>query len=266
MIFYFTGTGNSLYAAKQLDTDVISIPQTIHRKDQTYEADMIGIVCPVYGHEMPPMVKDFLKKAEFHAEYFYLVLTYGNLHGGAAFLAEKELRAGGKRADYINTLKMADNFLPAFDMEEQMASEPEKRVEEQIDRIRRDIAGRRRWIQPSGEEDREWHGKYLEAQKSLPDDLWSHIYRVTEDCIGCGICTRVCPAGCIRLEGQRAVYIMENCQMCMACIHHCPQNAIRLNIPEKNPQARYHNSHIRLTEIVNANDQHPELYKPRGIW
>ena len=31
------------------------------------------------------------------------------------------------------------------------------------------------------------------------------------------------------------------------------------------PQARYHNSHIRLTEIVSANDQHPELYKPRGI-
>ncbi|WP_072524061.1 EFR1 family ferrodoxin [Clostridium sp. Marseille-P3244] len=265
MIFYFTGTGNSLYAAKQLDAEVVSIPQAIHRKDQTYEADTIGIVCPVYGHEMPSMVKDFLKEAKFCTDYLYLVLTFGNFHGGAASLAERELRAAGKRADYINTLKMADNFLPAFDMEEQMGSEPEKRVEEQIDRIRRDIAGRRRWIQPAGEEDREWHRKYLEAQKLLPDDLWSHIYRVTEDCIGCGICTRVCPAGCIRLEGQRAVYTMENCQMCMACIHHCPQNAIRLNTPEKNPQARYHNSHIRLTEIVNANDQHPELYKPRGI-
>lgn len=30
MIFYFTGTGNSLYAAKELDTDLISIPQAIH--------------------------------------------------------------------------------------------------------------------------------------------------------------------------------------------------------------------------------------------
>lgn len=43
--------------------------------------------------------------------------------------------------------------------------------------------------------------------------------------------------------------------MCMACIHHCLQNAIRLTIPEKNPAARFHNSHIRLTEIVKANDQ-----------
>ena len=84
-------------------------------------------------------------------------------------------------------------------------------------------------------------------------------YQITEDCIGCGICTRVCPAGCIHLEKQKAVHTLENCQICMACIHHCPKNAVRLTIPEKNPEARYHNEHIRLTEIVQANDQHVSL-------
>lgn len=29
MIFYFTGTGNSLYAAKQLEDDLTSIPQAM---------------------------------------------------------------------------------------------------------------------------------------------------------------------------------------------------------------------------------------------
>ena len=48
MIFYFTGTGNSLYAAKQLDPELISIPQAIHRDRLIFEADSIGIVCPVY--------------------------------------------------------------------------------------------------------------------------------------------------------------------------------------------------------------------------
>lgn len=32
----------------------------------------------------------------------------------------------GKKADYINTIKMVDNFLPGFDMNEQIATEPEK--------------------------------------------------------------------------------------------------------------------------------------------
>lgn len=256
MIFYFTGTGNSLYAAKQLDPELISIPQAIHRDRLIFEADSIGIVCPVYGHEMPAMVKEFLKKAEFRTDYFYLVLTYGNIHGGAAELAEQELASGGKRADYINTLKMVDNFLPGFDMKEQIAIDPEKRVDEHIAQIKADIDSRRKWIQPVSEEDREWHRQFLARQAGNPAGLWKNIYKVTEECIGCGICTRVCPAGCIYLDDQRAVHTAENCQMCMACVHHCPKNAIRLTIPEKNPFARYHNGHIRLTEIVQANDQH----------
>lgn len=255
MVFYFTGTGNSLYVAKRLDPERVSIPQAAREARPSYEADVIGVVCPIYGHEMPGMVKDFLRRAVFRTGYFYLVLTYGNNHGGTTEQAAQELERYGKRADYINVLKMVDNFLPAFDMAEQIASEPEKRIEEQIRAIQTDIERRKEWISPVTEEDREWHRRFLARHRSSPQDQKSCLYKVTEACIGCGICTRVCPAGCIRLREQRAVHGMENCQMCMACIHHCPQNAIRLTVPEKNPAARYHNEHIRLTEIVKANEQ-----------
>ena len=53
MVFYFTGTGNSLYIAKKLDAAPISIPQIIRRENLTFRAEQIGIVCPIYGHEMP---------------------------------------------------------------------------------------------------------------------------------------------------------------------------------------------------------------------
>ena len=61
MIFYFTATGNSLYVAKQLSKDCRSIPKVIHG-DCHYRAESIGIVCPVYGHEMPAMVKRFFNR------------------------------------------------------------------------------------------------------------------------------------------------------------------------------------------------------------
>lgn len=42
----------------------VSIPQAIHGERAVYSADSIGIAAPVYGHELPQMVKDFLKKTK----------------------------------------------------------------------------------------------------------------------------------------------------------------------------------------------------------
>ena len=116
MIFYFTGTGNSLYVAKKLDENCISIPQVIKQEQLEFMADSIGIICPVYGHEMPGMVKEFIRRATFRTDYMFIVLTYGAHHGGAAEIADSFLQSVGKKADYITSIEMVDNFLPAFDM------------------------------------------------------------------------------------------------------------------------------------------------------
>ena len=104
MVFYFTGTGNSLYIAKQIEKNPISIPQVIHKESQEFSADSIGIVAPVYGHEVPQMVRNFLKNAVFHTDYFYIILTYGNRHGGAAELAKNLCDACGIAVNYINVI------------------------------------------------------------------------------------------------------------------------------------------------------------------
>ncbi len=120
MVFFFTGTGNSLSIAKQIEKNPISIPQAIHQTPLEFTDDTIGIVAPVYGHEVPAMVKAFLQKGKFHTPYFYMVLTYGNRHGGAAQLAKQLCEECGIAPSYINIVLMVDNWLPEFDMDEQM--------------------------------------------------------------------------------------------------------------------------------------------------
>lgn len=109
MVFYFTATGNSLYAARQLDCECYSIPQEMHG-EMLYKAETIGIVCPICGHEMPQLVKDFIAQTSFVTDYLYLILTYGNRHGGASELAERFAQSVGKHFRYINVLLMPDKF------------------------------------------------------------------------------------------------------------------------------------------------------------
>ncbi len=253
MLFYFTGTGNSLYVAKQLDKNPISIPQVIHNETLCFQDKKIGIVCPIFGHEMPNMVKEFLNKATFSAEYFYIILTYGRRHGGAAELANELVKDLGIKANYINTIIMVDNFLPSFDMNEEKALD--KKVNEQIKKVKKDIEDRKCKIQTATQEDRKAHAEFIERSAKMPKDAFINLFKITEKCIGCGICTKVCPAGCYHIEKGKAVQCSDGCQTCMACIHNCPQNAIALTMPEKNPNARYRNEHIKLQEIILANNQ-----------
>lgn len=253
MLFYFTGTGNSLYVAKQIEANPVSIPQIIHHTDLNFSADQIGIVAPIYGHEMPLMVKEFLRKAKFDTDYFYIILTYGNRHGGAAELAYQLCTKFGIQPKYINVIMMVDNWLPSFDMNEQMKLD--KKIEEHLAKIIADLQDNRESVSPVTDIDRAAHFQFLAGMKSLPTDAWQHLFRITDACIGCGLCTKVCPSASIHMDNGKVVYIPGNCQTCLACVHLCPQKAIQLNIPEKNPNARYRNPNITVDEIIAANHQ-----------
>lgn len=256
MVFYFTATGNSLYVAKQLDDQLFSIPQELGRKNRRYKADKIGIVCPLFEFEVPSLVKTFIRESEFETDYFYLVITYGCHNGGVAKRTAKFLEDIGKKADYINTIIMHDNAIIVFDMDEQRKLEPTKKVDEHIRAVRADIEARKSYIQPALKEETDFYAGYVAMIEGKGPMYTFPLYRIEDSCIGCGTCARVCPAGCVRMENSRPVHDYTNCVNCMACIQACPVKAIQFaSIKEPNPNARYRNVHITLSEIIKSNEQ-----------
>ena len=261
VVLYFTGTGNCLYVARQLagkEGEILSIPQLMRKKQFEIEADEIGLVYPIYGHMPPYMVREFIKKAQLKAEYKFAVLTYGMRKCNAVEIWDGISRKAGNVFDYIGTIVMVDNWLPNFDMNEQMKID--KHIPENLAKITSDLSNRRRWHEPVTQEEREQHEGFMSLSGLDPEVGFlmkaDRSFRVTDDCIRCGICTYVCPRGNYQLTGQ-GVKMQGDCEFCFACIQNCPQRAIQFKKnedgtwpdgSEKNPNARYRNENVSLME------------------
>lgn len=162
LIFYFTGTGNCLYVARQLaddNTELLSIPQLMKQKELNFEADEIGLVYPIYGHMPPYMVRQFLKKAKLKADYTFAILTFGARKCNAVEILDGITRKADYRFSYISTLMMVDNWLPNFDMNEQVKMD--KHIPENLAVIKNDINSQKHWIQSVSQEERDKHAGFM---------------------------------------------------------------------------------------------------------
>ena len=51
-----------------------------------------------------------------------------------------------------------------------------------------------------------------------------------DTCIGCGLCTQVCPHQVLAMEQAKAVILdLDACMECGACVNNCPSGALTVN-------------------------------------
>lgn len=285
IIFYFSATGNSLYVANSLarcpspkggdgnkgegcpeggECEALSIPQLMKDGKFDFEAEEIGFVYPIYMHIPPYMVQQFIQKAHLKADYFFAVPTYGARAPKVSEIWQGIAEKAGYHFDYIRPVKMVDNWLHHFNMDDQKAMD--KHIPEQLAQVKADLAGRRHYIEPVSEADRELHDTaYVQSGLYRTHGFRFHSenhFVVTDACIRCGICTKVCPRGNWRL-GEKKAETSGECDYCLSCIHNCPRKAIQFAdlhdsflVPEANPNSRYRNPKVSLKEIIAANNQH----------
>ena len=92
-IFYFSGTGNSLYVAKRIcelipNSELVPIIGYIQSSNQTLKCKKMGLVFPIQGPMFLTAVKQFLDNSDLtDVEYIFSVST----RGGTTCRTEKEL-------------------------------------------------------------------------------------------------------------------------------------------------------------------------------
>ena len=258
LVFYFTATGNSLFVARQFSDSPLSIPQELKKDNLVYEADEIGFVFPDYASSAPLIVRDFVSKAKFSAPYIFTVITYGNASANVCEWWEKFAREKGVANNYVKSILMVDNYLPVFDMNEQMKID--KHVDENLAAILEDLGSHKQDIEKADMGFFNEEGLERLRASHFPMTAQQLLELKPDRCVECMTCEKVCPHKNFRL-GTNGLEFSGSCEFCLACVHACPQKALTLKSRmqgwpgERNAEARYRNPNVSLNDIIKSNRQ-----------
>ena len=232
MILYFTGTGNSRYVASalgaRLDDQVVSSFEYIRNgKTGVFESEKPWVfVCPVYLSTVAQTFVDFIKRSEFKGNTkAYFVATCASSMGSAPNDCLK--LSSLKNFEYMGCarVQMPQNYIAMFKMTPK--DECEKRYEAAL-KVADEIA---KTILKEEHLDEKFASSIEYAITKLVEKWYYHSFtgtkkfKVTDACVGCGLCEKNCPTKKISMVNGKPKW-NGNCIHCMACINGCPKQAI----------------------------------------
>lgn len=224
MIFYFSGTGNSKWAAGQLasltgdkTTDITDVDGILDIQAEK----QIGFVFPVYAWGAPEPVVMFAKKLAHFKGFTFGVCTCG---GNAGRTMKRFSQIYPLDSSY--SLIMPNNYIIGTDTEdEKVISDKITAAGEELQRIAQEIVQKKNIY-------RVCEGGMAGVKSGLVNAGFNKFARsarpfyAENTCNGCGLCVKNCPASIIRMEEGKPVW-GEKCFQCMRCINECPRQAIQ---------------------------------------
>lgn len=234
---YFSGTGNSAYAAEVFmkayngSSDVFPIedkklPQLLKEHDE------LVISYPVQYSDVPKFLRDFVhdNRDVWRGKRIFIIATMALFSGDGAGVLGRLLKQYGAEITGGLHLQMPDSIA-----DEKVLKRSLRANIQLVEKAAEKTAKAAQSIK-SGRYPQEGLGLLSRLAGFLTQRLWfgyrtrkysSRLNIDTEKCVGCSKCAKACPTQNIVMKGNRAAGL-DRCTLCYRCVNLCPKQAITL--------------------------------------
>ncbi len=267
-IYWFSGTGNSLALARELalqtDAELKPLAPLINAKNISSNAEVIGLVFPVYDFKAPAIIEDFILKFEgLEGKYLFALCTYGISPLKCLVKLQDQLAARGVTLHAGFAIMMPHNAVGNTSFSDRDHNRMLDNAPNRISKIAQVIntygtkpVDRETWLSAFF-----LRGLFFKVVKPVIPMLlyvarhgWDALaFQVNEKCQGCGTCAKVCPVRNISLKNKQPNW-GKNCLSCFACLQWCPHEAIQLGTGQIKVDHYHHpaikNSDLFLSSLI----------------
>lgn len=256
-IYYFTGTGNSLEVARELqsqlkDAELVPIAGLLQKGEKiaVSKGETTGIVFPMYCGGVPNIVVRFFEHINLSkAKYVFSLITEGGKSNANPLNQIKSLcEKAGHELNGSWWVQMPDNYIPMS------GAIPKDEQQKLFEKEKTKVASIARSVE-SGEEIVEkenFFGKLMRgcAYKPFMKRIkeFDKKYSVSEKCVKCQTCVNVCPVNNIVFDENTGITWQHRCEGCMACIQFCPKGAISCG-EKADKRERYHHPAVTPADM-----------------
>lgn len=257
IIYYFSGTGNSLYAAQKIASELGDKTELLSMSTEPADcpadtAAVVGFVFPVYDWSIPGCVAEYIRKLQINSDaYIFCVATCGSFAMQTLYDFKLLIEEKGMKVAYAAVNHMVGNYVCSYNPN----PNPVKRLLKADKELERIIADIRHCKQKNI--------RYNPLSALLRDKIALGMirelpekdkgYRVNDSCTSCGLCEKICAAKNILIENGKPVF-HHQCFQCMACIAYCPKHAIDYE-DKTQKRTKYHHPDINAVDLMQKRIQ-----------
>lgn len=245
IIYYFTGTGNSLVVARDIaeklgGTELIPIAKAI-KGSPSVGAERIGIIFPVYIWGYPLIVGEFIKKLKLAKDkYVFAVDTCGGWPGATLLLIQNLIEKQGGILSAGFSVLMPGNYTPMYgakpeDKQKKLFEKEKNKILKIVDIVKN--KAKARIERNSFLVNALFTGLFFNMSKNHVHQMDKNFFS-DEKCNSCGICEKVCPVSNIKMINKKPIW-QHNCEQCLSCLQWCPEEAIQFG-KSTAKRKRYH--------------------------